>query len=121
MTRSPHIPEEKLDAALRAELRWEALLKLSALLVHLACQHAAGVVLPVAAPRPKMWYRVTVLILTVLAVSLSVMVAWQFYSPLIAQSGLMALLQQIQQFPTAALVWLYEVLPASESLVNVVG
>jgi hypothetical protein len=112
MNTSPEMPqhnhEDTLDAVLRQELHWQAPPELTACLLGLVQQQAQ----PAAPPRPKTWYTVLVMLLTTLAVGLSLAVAWQIYGVVSAELGLAQLWQQVQLWPTMLLSWLDAQVPA---------
>jgi hypothetical protein len=110
-------PEDGLDLLLREELRWEAPPELTARLLGLV----PGVVLlgaPVR-PQPKSWYSMVVLVLTAVAVGLSLAAAWQIFGALTAEWGLAAVLDQLRYAPALALEQLYDSFPASRQAVAV--
>jgi hypothetical protein len=120
MNTTPHEPardpEDGLDALLRAELRWEAPPELTARLLSLV----PGMPLLGSLPaRPKPWYSTLVLVLTAIAVGLSLAVAWQVYGALGAELGLTAVFEQLRLAPLIGLQRLYEALPASRQAVEV--
>jgi len=106
-----------MDQLLRQELRWEAPPTLTAQL--LALVPGAPVSLPALA-RPKTWYSMLVLVLTAVAIGLSLAVAWQLYSAIGAELGLGAMLTQLQAAPAIGLQRLYDALPASRQMVALV-
>ena len=110
-------PDDGLDSLLRHELRWEAPPELTARLLNLIPGAPA---LAMAAPRPKSWYSLVVLVLTAVAIGLSLAVAWQVYSAVGAELGLAAVLEQLRYAPAIGLQRLYEALPASRQAVAVV-
>jgi hypothetical protein len=111
----PREPEDALDQILRQELRWEAPSALTAQL--LALVPGAPVVNLLPPMRPKSWYSMLVLVLTAVAIGLSLAVAWQLYSLIGAELGLGAILAQLRDAPAVGLQRLYEALPASRQLV----
>lgn len=110
-------PDDTFDALLRHELRWEVPAELSARLLALV-PNAALVSVP-AAVRPKSWYSMLVLVLTAVAIGLSLAVAWQFYSLVSAELGLSAALDQLRVAPMIGLQRLYDALPVSRNVVAV--
>lgn len=109
----PREPEDTLDQILCRELRWEAPPLLTAQL--LALVPGAP---PLSAPvRPKTWYSMLVLVLTAVAIGLSLAVAWQLYSLVGAELGLSAMIAQLQEAPGIGLQRLYDALPASRQFV----
>ncbi|NJN16399.1 MAG: anti-sigma factor [Oscillochloris sp.] len=106
---------DRLDQVLRQELRWEAPPDLSLRLLGLV----PGLNPMVVIPRPKPWYSTVVLVLTAIAVGLSLAVAWQFYGMLGAEMGLSAIWDQLRAAPGLGLLRLYEALPASRNVVAV--
>jgi hypothetical protein len=109
-------PEDGLDALLRAELRWEAPPELTARLLSLV----PGVpLLGTLSARPQPWYSTLVLVLTAIAVGLSLAVAWQVYGVLGAELGLTAVFEQLRLAPLIGLQRLYETLPVSRQAVAV--
>lgn len=110
-------PDDGLDALLRQELRWEVPPELTARLLGLV----PGMALMGAAPppRPKSWYSMVVLVLTAMAVGLSLAVAWQFVGALGAELGFAAALEQLRSAPAIGLGRLYDALPASRQAVAV--
>jgi hypothetical protein len=61
-----------------------------------------------------------VLVLTAVAIGLSLAVAWQFYSAVGAELGLGAMLAQLGEAPGIGLQRLYDALPASRQFVAIV-
>ncbi len=110
-------PDDGLDSVLRQELRWEAPPELTARLLNLI---PGAPPLAVATPRPKSWYSFLVLVLTAVAIGLSLAVAWQVYSAVGAELGLAAVIEQLRYAPAIGLQRLYEALPASRQVVAVV-
>jgi hypothetical protein len=113
----PHEPEDNLDQILRQELRWEVPPTLAAQLLALV-PGAPPVFVPA---RPKSWYSMLVLVLTSIAIGLSLAIAWQFYSAVGAELGLGAMLTQLQAAPGIGLQRLYDALPASRQVVTLLG
>jgi hypothetical protein len=111
-------PEDTLDRVLRAELLQQAPPDLTARLLNLV-PGAQPVVAP--APRPQRWYTTLVSVLTVLAVLVSLAVAWQFYGLLSTELGLVAFWQHVQALPLAGLEWLYAQVPAMSTVVDLLG
>jgi hypothetical protein len=121
-----HEPEDALDQVLRTELAWQAPPELTNQLLSVVQQPAARE--PVAAgarpappARPQTWYTVLVSILTTLAMTLSLLVAWQFYGALGAELGIAEWWVQVQQLPAAGLAWLDTHLPALRVLVDMLA
>jgi hypothetical protein len=112
-------PDDRLDQVLREELRWEAPPELTARLTALV-PALTLVGTPTPVPRPRSWYSTLVLILTTLAVGLSLAVAWQFAAALGSELGLGELLAQIQTAPALGLQRLYEAIPASRQVVALI-
>jgi hypothetical protein len=112
----PREPEDTLDRILCQELRWEVTPMLTAKLLALV-PGAPIVVVPTMA-RPKSWYSLLVLVLTAVAIGLSLAVAWQFYNVVGTELGLGAMLVQLQTAPAIGLQRLYEALPISRQLVG---
>lgn len=106
-------PDDALDGVLRHELHWEAPPELTARLLTLI----PGAPILAAAPRPKSWYSTLVLVLTAVAVGLSLAVAWQVYSAVGAELGFAAIIEQLRYAPAIGLQRLYEALPASRQVV----
>jgi hypothetical protein len=124
--REPLEPEDTLDQVLRTELAWQAPPELTNRLLSAVQQAAtseagAAVAQPAPPARPHTWYTVLVSILTTLAVTLSLMVAWQFYGALGAELGIAEWWAQVQQLPAAGLAWLDTHLPALRTVVDVLG
>lgn len=109
-------PDDSLDQILRQELRWEAPPELTMRLIGLI-PGAALVGIPATPARPQSWYSMLVLVLTAVAVGLSLAVAWQLYSTVGAELGFGAVLTQIQQAPGIGLQRLYDALPISRDIV----
>jgi hypothetical protein len=121
MTHDPinqHDPahDDRLDAILRTELRWEAPPDLTTRLLNLVPGGALFGLIPEPA-KPKQWYSTLVLVLTAVAVGLSLAVAWRFYSLVGAELGLGVMLVQLREAPALGLQQLYESLPASRQVV----
>ncbi|MBX0327432.1 anti-sigma factor [Oscillochloris sp. ZM17-4] len=112
----PREPEDTLDQILCQELRWEVPPMLSAQL--LALVPGAPVVSVPRMARPKSWYSMFVLLLTAVAIGLSLAVAWQLYSAIGVELGLGAMLTQLQAAPALGLQRLYDALPASRQVVS---
>lgn len=110
-------PDDTLDRILRQELCWEVPPELTARLIGLI-PGAALVGVPLAlSVRPKSWYSLLVLVLTAVAIGLSLAVAWQFYSAVGAELGFGAMLAQLQAAPGIGLQRLYDALPISRNVV----
>lgn len=109
-------PEDALDQILCKELHWEAPPMLTAQL--LALVPGASLMGAPAPVRPKSWYSLLVLVLTAVAIGLSLAVAWQFYSAVGVEFGLGAMFAQIQSAPAIGLERLYDALPASRYLIG---
>jgi hypothetical protein len=113
-------PADRLDALLRAELRWEAPAALTAQL--LALVPGAPVLFAAAPqPKPKRWYVVLVMVLTAAAVLLSLIVAWQFYSLIGAQLGLPEMWRALMDAPSLGLARLLEALPQASYAVSLLS
>lgn len=110
--------DDHLDAVLRTELRWEAPPDLTLRLLNLVPGGALFELLP-EREKPKHWYSMLVLVLTAVAVGLSLAVAWRFYSLVGAELGLSMMLTQLREAPGIGLQRLYEALPASRQVVAV--
>lgn len=122
-----------LEDVVRAECRWEAPPALTASLLNLVQQASTlGVQAvdmldmpdtpePARPSRPHAWYRLTVLVLTIMTMAVSLAFAWQFYGLLGAELGLLALWQQVQPLPAQMLAWLYATLPASEGALSLLA
>lgn len=110
---SPREPEDTLDQILCQELRWEVPSLLTAQLLALI----PGAPPLIASARPKTWYSMLVLVLTAVAIGLSLAVAWQLYSVVGAGLGLSAILTQLQEAPGIGLQRLYDAMPASRQFV----
>jgi hypothetical protein len=113
-------PEDALDRVLRDELRWQTPPDLSARLMALVPQTALVVSLysvPIERPRANPWYSTLVLLLTTLALGISMAIAWQIASSLGAEFGLVGIWEQIRAWPELALQWLFSTVPASRALV----
>jgi hypothetical protein len=109
-------PDDRLDALLRQELRWEAPPELAVRLLNLI---PGGPLLAIAPQRPKSWYSMLVLVLTAVAIGLSLAVAWQVYSAVGVELGLAGILDQLRYAPMIGLQRLYEAQPASRQAVAV--
>jgi hypothetical protein len=112
-------PDDSLDAVLRHELRWDVPPELTARLISLV----PGAPMLVVAPprlRPKPWYSMLVLVLTAVALGLSLAIAWQLFGVLSAELGFAAALEQLRDAPAIGLQRLYDALPASRQVVGVV-
>ncbi len=140
-TRPSHEPEDALDAVLRTELSWQAPPDLSSRLVALAQQqsfsavaataetlatpadpiHHGPVLIDDSPTQPRTAYSIMVIVLTSIAVGLSLTVAWRFYDIIIAELGLIGVWNQVQATMALALDWLYAELPASRQVVSVLG
>jgi hypothetical protein len=108
-------PHQALDAVLRTEMHWEAPAALTARL--LALTAAAPIAAPIAVhlgarPRPKGWYVTIVYVLTMLAISLSLLVAWQFFGLLATQIGLGDALTRLVAAPAQGLAQLTQLAQA---------
>jgi hypothetical protein len=105
--------DDRFDALLRAELFVEAPSDLT--------QRLLGLI-PGASPMrvpPKRWYVLLVYSLTVAALMVSLGVAWQIYAQLAVQVGLPELLASLRAAPAQGLARLYELLPQSRQVVEV--
>jgi hypothetical protein len=111
-------PDDKLDLVLRQELRWEAPPELTMRLLSLI---PGAPLLPVIPARPKTWYSMLVLVLTAMAIGLSLAVAWQVVGALGAELGFAAVLEQLRDAPAIGLQRLYDALPASRQMVAVLA
>jgi hypothetical protein len=117
-------PEDSFDRVLRSELSWQASPDLTASLLALVpaeAQMLAHPDQPPAPARPRTWYTTLVTILTMLAVSLSLAVAWQYMLLVGAELGLASIISQVQALPATLLGWLYAELPAARALVEFLG
>jgi hypothetical protein len=112
----PREPDDALDQILRQELCWEVTPMLTAQLLALV-PGAPVLVMPTSA-RPKSWYSLLVLVLTAVAIGLSLAAAWQFYSLVGAELGLGAMFAQLQAAPAVGLQRLYDAMPISRQLVS---
>ena len=108
--------DDRLDAVLRTELRWEAPPDLTLRLLSLVPGGALFDLIP-EREKPKQWYSMLVLVLTAVAVGLSLAVAWRFYSLVGAELGLSMMFAQLREAPAIGLQRLYEALPASRQVV----
>jgi hypothetical protein len=114
----PREPDDGLDQILRKELCWEVPPILAAQLLSLV--PGAPMLNMPARARPKSWYSLLVLVLTAVAIGLSLAVAWQVYSAVGAELGLGPILAELQVAPAVGLQRLYEALPASRQVVSLV-
>lgn len=117
-------PEDSFDRVLRSELAWQASPELTACLLELVPAGAQMLAYPEHPPapaRPRTWYTTLVTILTMLAVSLSLAVAWQYLLLVGAELGLAGIVSQAQALPGTLLGWLYAELPAARSLVELLS
>ncbi len=123
----PHDPPDSFDRVLCKELFWEASPELTHCLLALATQAAVpeGLLsrgqVPMAPLRPRLWYTTLVTVLTALAVSLSLAVAWQMYGMIGAELGLPDMWLALQSFAAGELARLYSELPMMRSLIALVG
>lgn len=106
-------PDDVLDRALRAELRWEAPPELTTRLLGLVSQFAATpqlstASLPYARVQPRPWYATLIMALTAVLLGVSFAIAWQFYGSVGSQLGLFT---QLQEWYATGVMWLYEDLP----------
>lgn len=101
-------PEDALDRMLCHELHWEVPPELTARLLSLV-----ALPLPVARLRPRPWYSGLVLLLTAVAIGLSLTVAWQFYAILGNELGFTAIWEQFQLQLTLGMQQAYESFPLS--------
>ena len=111
-------PDDALDRVLRQELRWEAPPEVTACLLGLIPDRTLWAE-TLQRPRPQLWYSTLVLILTAVAVGLSLAVAWQIIGSLSAELGFIAILEQLRAAPAIGLQRLYEALPVSRQIVAV--
>ncbi len=102
---------QALDTALRTELQWQAPSALTARLLMLATS-------PQPVPQPKKWYVTLVYLLTLMVISLSVAIAWQLASILVAEVGITAALAQLAAAPGMALAQLTSTLPEIRYLID---
>jgi hypothetical protein len=120
-------PEDTLDQLLRTELCWQAPPELSERLRMLAAEATQCEVVyrqePVLAmpvgPRP--WLKMLVAVLTIVAMTLSLVVAWYFYGALSVELGLDELWRQAQLLPEQWLAQAYTQMPALRTVVTVLG
>jgi hypothetical protein len=121
MNTTPHEPtrdpDDGLDALLRQELRWETPPELTARLLSLV---PGAPLLALIPARPRPWYSTLVLVLTAVAIGVSLAVAWQIYGVLGAELGLTAVVEQLRYAPLIGLQRLYEALPASRQAVELI-
>ncbi|RRR69800.1 MAG: anti-sigma factor [Candidatus Viridilinea halotolerans] len=110
-------PDDGFDALLRQELRWEPPPELTLRLLNLV--PGAPLLAALPPPRPKPWYSTLVLVLTAIAIGLSLAVAWQVYGLLGAELGLTAVFEQLRHAPLIGLQRLYEALPMSRYVVEI--
>ncbi len=115
---TPRGPDDALDQVLRQELRWEAPPEVTAFLLGLIPNGTLWAE-TLQRPRPQPWYSTLVLILTAVAVGLSLAVAWQVIGSLSAELGLIAILEQLRAAPEIGLQRLYDALPVSRHIVAV--
>lgn len=113
-------PDDRLDALLRDELRWEVPAALSAQLLALV-PGAPALALAAPMPQPKRWYVVLVTALTVAALTLSLLVAWQFYSLIGPQLGLPEMWRALLDAPGLGLARLLEALPQASYAVSLLA
>ena len=113
-------PDDRLDELLRGELRWEAPPALTAQLLALVPNAPALLLAPPAQP-PKRWYVLLVTALTVVALTLSLLVAWQFYSLIGAQLGLREMWRALLDAPSLGLARLLEALPQAGYAVSLLS
>lgn len=118
MNRPARDPDDRLDTLLRHELRWEAPPELTNRLLGLI-PGAPFLAVAATPPRPKSWYSMLVLVLTAVAIGLSLAVAWQVYGALGAELGFAGVFDQLRYAPLIGLQRLYEALPASRQAVEV--
>lgn len=118
-------PEDSLDRVLCSHLFWQAPPELTNCLLDLVQR---SMISPIASPpaeillapvRPRTWYTTLVTLLTVLAVGVSLTVAWQIYGILGSELGLESLWLQLQTLSASGLAWLYDQLPIARSIVGV--
>lgn len=124
-------PEDTLDKVLRSEMHWEAPPSLCAhlgALIQYAPALMAGedVALPpfsqqaqtiVIQPQPKRWYTTLVTMLTVVAIAVSVMVAWQLYGTVGEELGLTNLWLSVSQTFADINASIFRALPPQASYV----
>jgi hypothetical protein len=119
MNDSPYVlqrdPEDTFDQVLRTELFWQASPDLTEHLMALASQEFEP-----EPDRPQPWYITLVTVLTILAMLLSLGVAWQFYGAVSAELGLTSLWASLQTSVATWLTWLYAELPAAYTLVEAI-
>lgn len=123
--------EDALDVVLRQELRWQAPPELTNQLLSMVQQApafaehqhtVASIASPVQQPaRPGTWYSLLVMVLTSIAVGLSLAMAWQVYGVVVAELGLAELWYQTQAVVASALQWLYTELPVARRVVPLFG
>jgi len=120
-------PEDLLDRILRPELRWDAPAYLTAnLLTLIPASPALLAALPSELAfgprqRPKRWYVVLVTILTILAISVSLLVAWDIYGAVSAELGLPGLWQALSASVASGLDRVLAALPQLNMLVSLLA
>lgn len=115
-----------LDTVLRTEMHWEVAPALTAQLLKLAAMPLADLPttvrvtprLPVPPPRPQGWYVTLIYMLTVAAVSLSLVIAWQFFGIIAGQLGIEAALAQLAAAPAQGIAQLNRTMPESIHVID---
>jgi hypothetical protein len=124
---TPQPEQETFDTVLRSELSWEAPPDLTHNLLALAQQHAAvasdaqtqpGSVSP---QQPQAWYTRLVSALTVLAVGVSLLVAWQFYGLLGSELGLPFIWQELNLAFANGSAWVATQMPVIMLVLDTLG
>lgn len=120
-------PEDGLDRLIRPAMCWETPPQLAAnLLALIPGSPTLLAALPsdlsfVPRPQPKRWYVVLVTILTVLAITVSLLVAWDIYGAMSAELGLPGVWQTISAAITNGIDHLFAALPQVNYLVHLLA
>lgn len=120
-------PEDALDRVLRPALRWEPPPQLTTnLLALIPASPALLAALPPELslgprPQPKRWYVVLVTILTILAIAVSLLVAWDIYGAVSAELGLPGLWASFVQSVSDGIDRLFAALPQVGYLVTLLA
>ena len=113
---------QTLDVVLRAEMRWDAPVELTAQL--LALVNAPAVAVQPAPPqvlvraRPRGWYVTAVYALTAAVVALSLLIAVQLVGALADQVSISAAITQLLALPGQGLSYLTQALPQSRFVLD---
>lgn len=109
---------QAFDKVLHAELSWRAPTELTSRLLAIAADPLMFLPASIIHPRPKAWYVKLVTFLTIAAVTISLLVIWQFATLAVARMGGFDALLQVADMPAQWLSQLTQSLPQSRPIVD---